>query len=461
MKGETFIARSAMPASPAELYAWHARPGAFTRLQPPWERVQLLEDPRGIANLSRARLRVKLGPLWLSWIARHEGDEPGRRFVDVQERGPFAAWRHEHDFEPEPAGSPDASVLVDRVTYRLPGGPLGRFLGAGVVRRKLARLFRYRHAITREDLASWREWRHRQRMKIAITGATGLVGSALAPFLTTQGHEVVGFSRGGGGSGTARWDPAHHQIDLPALHGVDAVIHLAGENLADGRWTAARKRELTASRVATTRWLVDELGKLALRPRIFVCASAVGFYGDTGDTPVDEGAPAGSGFLADLCRGWEAEAVRAEEWGARVVTLRTGVVLTPAGGALAKFLPVFRAGLGGRIGSGRQWMSWIALDDVLGSIAHVLGSEVMRGPVNLVAPEPVTNASLTRTLARVLRRPAMLPVPAVALRVLLGEMADETLLGSSRVRPSRLLETGYAFRWPDLEPALRHVLGLL
>jgi uncharacterized protein (TIGR01777 family) len=295
-------------------------------------------------------------------------------------------------------------------------------------------------------------------MRIAITGATGLVGSALTPFLTTQGHEVVGLSRGGG-AGTARWDPAHFQIDLAALQGVDAVIHLAGENLADGRWTAARKRELTASRVGTTRWLVDVLGKLEPPPRMFVCASAVGYYGNSGDTVVDEGTLAGSGFLADLCRDWETEAARAEGWGARVVTLRTGVVLTPAGGALAKFQPVFRAGLGGRIGSGRQWMSWIALDDVLGAIAHVLGSEAIRGPVNLVAPEPVTNSAFTRALARVFRRPALLPVPRTALRLLLGEMADEALLGSSRVRPLRLLETGYAFRWRDLEPALRHELG--
>jgi uncharacterized protein (TIGR01777 family) len=455
---EIFTASSPILVSPADLYAWHARPGAFARLQPPWERVELLEQTGGIAAGAHVRLRAKFGPRWLEWIARHEVDEPGRRFVDVQERGPFAAWRHEHGFTPDPSGDREASMLTDRVTYRLPGGPLGRALGAGVVRRKLERMFRYRHAVTRDDLALWRGLRHAPRMKIAITGATGLVGSALAPLLTTQGHEVVRFSRGHG-AGLARWNPARHEIDLAALHEVDAVIHLAGANVADGRWTAARRRELVTSRVDTTRWLVEVLGKLERRPAVFVSASATGYYGDTGDATVDEHAPAGSGFLAGLCRDWEAAALGAEAWGARVVLARIGVVLTPMGGALAKLLPVFRAGLGGRIGHGQQGMSWIALDDVLGALAHLVATNLARGPFNLVAPVPVTNAEFTRTLARVLGRPAVLPVPAALLRLAVGAMADEALLASSRVRPARLAESGYSFRAPDLAVALRHVLG--
>lgn len=458
MSSDLFEARSPMPVSADALYAWHARGGAFARLQPPGERVELLEHTGGIADGARLRMRTKLGPLWLEWVARHEGHEPGRKFVDVQERGPFAAWRHEHVFEPDARAGGDTSTLVDRVTYRLPGGILGRAIAGGFVRRKLARLFQHRHAITRADLDFWRSQRDVPRMKIAITGATGLLGSALAPFLTTQGHEVVKFSRGGG-PGTARWNPARQEIDLAALRGVDAIVHLAGANVGDGRWTASRKRELVDSRVQTTRWLVDLLGRLGARPRIFLCASATGFYGNTGDTLVDETSPAGTGFLADLCRAWETEALRAEAWGARVVLLRTGVVCAAGGGALAKLAPVFRSGLGGVVASGKQWMSWIALDDVLGAITHLLGREDARGPVNLVAPTPVTNADFTKTLAHVVKRPAIMHVPAAALRLLIGEMADEAVLASLRVRPRRLEETGYTFRLPDLEAALQHELG--
>jgi len=455
---EVFTVRSPMPVSPADLYAWHARPGAFTRLQPPWERVELLEHSGGIADDSRARLRVRVGPLRFTWSAVHEGNEPGRRFVDVQERGPFAVWRHEHDCAADPGGDPAASELLDRVTWQLPAGRLGHWCAGAMVRGKLERMFCYRHAVTRGDLEFWRHTRDLPRQKIAITGASGLVGTALAAFLTTQGHEVVRLSRRSG-PGFVRWDPASRMLDRAALRGVDAVVHLAGANLAGGRWNDARKRKLVTSRVDVTRWLVEELGQLATQPRAFLCASAIGYYGDTGETAVDESHGPGRGFLADLCTTWETEAMRAETWGARVVMLRLGVVWSGAGGALAKLAPVFRAGLGGPLAGGRAWMSWIALDDVLGAIAHALSDASLRGPVNLVAPEPVTNAAFTGALARVVHRPAVMPVPGWALRAAIGEFADAALLASARVLPARLAASGYAFRHPDLEPALRHELG--
>jgi uncharacterized protein len=296
------------------------------------------------------------------------------------------------------------------------------------------------------------------RMKIVITGATGLIGWSLAPLLIGQGHDVVSLSRSGA-TGTTRWNPERKQIDHQALPDVEAVIHLAGENLAEGRWTPERKHALVASRVETTRWLVETLGKQARPPRIFICASAVGYYGNTGESLADESAPGGVGFLAYLCRQWEAEAWPAEKFGARVVTMRTGLILTPAGGALAKLLPIFRLGLGGRIGDGKQWMSWIALDDVLGAIVHLLAKEDLRGPVNLVAPVSVTNAVFAETLARVLRRPAVMVVPPKLLRWTLHDMADEALLISSRVWPKKLVESHFTHRWPDLEKALTHMLG--
>lgn len=455
---ETREFRSLMPVSPADLYAWHARPGAFQRLQPPWERVELLEHTSDITDGARARLRVHAGPFRLSWTARHQGTEPGRRFVDVQERGPFALWCHEHECAADPGGNPDASELIDRVTYQLPGGLLGHWCGGGYVRRKLERMFRYRHAVTRGDLEYWRNTRDVPRLNIAITGASGLVGTALTAFLTTQGHDVVRLSRSAG-PGFVRWDPARHVLDRDALRGVDAVIHLAGANLASGRWNDARKREFFASRVDVTRWLVDELAQLEPRPRIFLGASATGYYGDTGDVAMDETNGPGTGYLADLCAAWEAETKCAESWGARVVSMRLGVVLSAAGGALAKLVPIFRAGLGGPLAGGRAWMSWIALDDVLGAVTYALGDTSLRGPVNLVAPDPVTNADFTRALARATHRPAFVPVPGWALRVAVGEFAEAALLASSRIRPTRLAASGYTFRHPDLATALRHELG--
>lgn len=296
-------------------------------------------------------------------------------------------------------------------------------------------------------------------MKIVITGATGLVGSTLAPFLVANGHEVARLSRTSE-AGFTRWDPARGENDPAVFANCDAVVHLAGANLAAGRWTAERQRELLDSRVRTTRDIVDSLARISRRPSSLLCASGVGFYGDTGETIADETTPKGAGFLADLCDRWEAEAARAREFGVRVVSLRFGPMLTPKGGALAKMLPIFRFGLGGPIGSGKQWMSWIALDDAMHAIAHVMANETLFGPINVVAPGTVRSREFSARLARELRRPALVPVPAFALRIAFGrKLADEALLASSRAAPRRLLETGFRFRHPELAGALHHVLG--
>jgi uncharacterized protein len=295
-------------------------------------------------------------------------------------------------------------------------------------------------------------------MKILITGASGLVGSALGPFLEARENEVVRLSRSPA-RGAVRWDPERGEIDVVALEGVDAVVHLAGAGIADGRWTEARRRVLRSSRIDSTRLIVDALARLGRPPRVFVCASATGWYGDTGEVEVDETGSVGGGFLAGLCREWEAEAARAGDLGVRAVMLRTGVVLSPAGGALARLLPVFRAGLGGPAGNGRQWMSWISLDDLLAAVAHVLACGSLEGPVNAVGPQAVRNREFAQTLGRVLGRPALLATPALALRVMFGQMADETILASARVIPRRLRESGFQFLHPALEGALRRVLG--
>ncbi len=298
-------------------------------------------------------------------------------------------------------------------------------------------------------------------MKILITGSTGLIGSALVSSLTAGGHTVRRLlrpSRQPAGS-DAVWDPSAGTLEPQVFEGIDAVVHLAGENIAGGRWSSRRKARIRDSRVNGTRLVSEALARLSNPPAVWICASAIGYYGNRGDTILNEGSPAGSGFLPDVCREWEAATKAALQKGVRVVNLRIGVVLSPAGGALAKMLPPFKMGVGGKVGDGKQFMSWIALDDVVGTILHVLTHERLTGPVNAVSPNPVTNLQFTRTLGRVLRRPTIFPMPALAARMAFGEMADELLLSSTRVQPARLTGSGFQFRYASLESALRHLLG--
>jgi uncharacterized protein (TIGR01777 family) len=260
-------------------------------------------------------------------------------------------------------------------------------------------------------------------------------------------------------AGDIFWDLPAGTIDAERLTGCDAIVHLAGESIASHRWTPQQKEKIRISRVESTKLLSRTLALLSPPPRVLICASAIGFYGDRGDERLDEASPPGEGFLPEVCQQWEAATSAAAERGIRVVRVRFGVVLSPAGGALAKMLTPFKLGLGGRLGDGRQWMSWIALDDVVRAIHHVMMQENLHGAVNIVAPHPATNQEFTKTLGRVLRRPTIFPMPAAAARLAFGEMADALLLSSARVHPARLLESGYSFRYPTLEPGLRHVLG--
>ncbi len=297
-------------------------------------------------------------------------------------------------------------------------------------------------------------------MQIAVTGSHGLIGSALVPVLRAAGHRVIRLvRREPRGDDEASWDPTHGLQDPARLEGLDGLVHLAGENIAAGRWTAARKAAIRQSRVEGTRRLAEDLTRLRRRPRVLLAASAVGYYGDRGEEVLREDSPPGHGFLAQVCREWEAAAEPAVRSGLRVVHLRFGMVLSPQGGALKKMLLPFRLGLGGAIGTGRQYTPWIAIEDVTGVIVHALSTGSLQGSVNVVAPSAVSNRDFSHTLARVLSRPAVATVPAAALRLLFGEMAEELLLASARVLPARLQESGYSFRFPELEDALRHLLN--
>ena len=298
----------------------------------------------------------------------------------------------------------------------------------------------------------------RGNLKILVSGSSGLLGSALAPILAADGHRVVRLVRRPSVANEISWDPEAGDLDTSALGGVDAVIHLAGEPIV-GRWTAAKKRRVLESRVRGTQLLASAVAGLAQPPRVLVAASAVGYYGDRGGEVLTEASPPGEGFLAEVTQAWEGAADPARRRGIRVVHLRTGLVLAKAGGVLGKMLTPFRLALGGRLGSGTQYWSWIAIDDVVAIVRYTLETSGLSGPINVTAPTPVTNREFSASLARVLRRPAVVPVPRAVLRLVFGAAADGAVLVGCRALPSKLLALGYRFQFPDLEPALRHIVG--
>ena len=297
-------------------------------------------------------------------------------------------------------------------------------------------------------------------MNILVTGSSGLIGSALVSLLTTSGHSVVRLVRSPRLSKEriVTWNPSSGVINTAELEGLDAVVHLAGEGIASGRWRPEKKARIRESRVRGTRLLCESIVRLVSPPKVLICASAIGYYGNRSDEVLTEESCSGSGFLAEVCREWESATEPVVGKRIRVVNLRIGVVLSPAGGALAMMLKPFQLGLGGKLGRGNQYVSWIAIEDLVSSIYHVLMTNTLQGAVNAVAPNPVTNLQLTKVLGRLLSRPTLFPVPAFLLQLMFGEFANEGLLASARVIPSKLLNTGYHFRYPNLEEALRHLL---
>jgi hypothetical protein len=296
-------------------------------------------------------------------------------------------------------------------------------------------------------------------MRILLTGSSGFIGSALLPFLQQRGHAVVRLVRHFPATGDIIWNPEKSQLDASAIDGFDAVIHLAGANIAGKRWTKSYKREIRDSRIKSTELLVARMSEVARPPAVFLCASATGYYGDRSEEILTEDASPGTGFLAELCVAWEQSSQSISARGTRVVNLRTGMVLSANGGALKKMLLPFKLGLGGRLGSGNQYWSWIALADYLAAVEFILSCNNLEGAVNMVAPEPVTNREFTQALAQSLRRPASIPVPAIVLRTVFGEMANDLFIASKRVTPNRLSREGYEFLNPMIHPAVKTLLG--
>lgn len=446
--------KSSNISAPVEaLRDWHFRSGAFGRLNPPWEKARVISEPGPLVDGLRAIIEVGVGPIKKRWIADHEITSDG--FIDRQVSGPFAHWEHHHTFEPI---GPRTSRLTDSITFRLPLGAPGRLFGESFVRKKLERMFHYRHTVTRADLSRAGKNPPPRPLRILVTGATGMVGRPLCAYLETQGHEVHRITRRATSPGDIVWDPEAGTLELPEGVDYDAAIHLAGENVADARWSAQKRRRILESRRLGTRLLARTLATMERPPAVLVSASGSGIYPPGGGIH-DESSSPGDHFLSQVCRVWEEETATAKEAGIRVVLARIGVVLSPTGGALRKMLPIFLSGTGGPIGSGAQRLSWIAMDDVLDILHRATFETSWKGPINLTAPEPITNRDFSATLARVLNRPSFLPAPTAAVRTVFGEMANETLLADLAVVPEKLFSLGYSFRYTDLEAALRHVLG--
>ena len=459
MKKECFTYSSVIDAPAEEVFNWHARPGASERLSPPWERVEVIHRTGLIEEGSQIELSFPVGPFRVRWLLEHCDIKPGRQFCLCSLKGPFAYWKHFHRFIPQ---GKESCLLEDHIEYLPPLGRPGAFFGGKHIRTNLEKLFAYRHLITRLDIAAHRGGgRWHKPLKVLITGSSGLIGSALVPLLTAGGHTVRKLvrSRGEAGKDALFWNPAAGETDSSGLESLDVVIHLAGESVAIGRWTSTKMERIRASRIDSTRLLIETFSVLDQPPRSFICASATGFYGDRGDEILDEGSEPGSGFMSEVCREWEQAAQKAADKGTRVVNLRFGMVLSPRGGALASMLHPFRLGAGGKFGSGCQFVSWIAIDDAVRAIYHTVTNDSLSGPVNLVSPNPLPNREFTRALALVLRRPAVISVPAPALKILLGRMADELLLASCRAVPLKLVKTGFSFAFDRLEDALGCLLG--
>ena len=452
-----FTRSSPMPASRGDLAHWHMREGALQRMLPPWEEVDVVKAPVPMVDGAIAEFILHKGLLPIRWIARHEQVDPATGFVDIQVRGPFRRWRHQHRFEERGA----SSAITDDIQYELPVPPVGSIVGGWLVRGDLERAFRFRHRRLANDLHRHQECAALSGLCVGITGASGLVGRQLQAFLTTGGTSVKRLTRGSASAsrGEIQWNPGGERVATAPFESLDAIVHLAGANLADERWTPARKEVLRESRIAATRHLCTLLAGLERKPKVLVCMSGIGIYGTEHGRTVDERDMAGSDFIAQLARDWEAAAQPAIDAGIRVVFLRAGMVVTAAGGAVAKMRTPFLFGAGGPIGSGKQGISWIASDDLLGMIATAIVDGRWAGPVNAVAPEAVEQRQFAKALGRSLRRPAIAPMPAAVVRMLFGEMGESLLLRGQFAQPTRATELGFRWDFPLLQDALDFELG--
>ena len=450
---------SSVPVSAATCFTWHAAKGAFARLNPPFAPVQILEEPDELKAGAEVLIKVPTPfPFFgIKWRLTHPEYVEGQYFRDTQIKGPFKSWEHTHNFKEIDSTN---SEMEDVLKFSLPFGILGKLFGAPIVKKQLSALFNYRHSILKIDMETLKS--NNEPLHILIAGSSGLIGTALTPYFTTQGHKVTQLLRSEGekADGLEYWDYENRTTTIDSNQTFDVIIHLGGVNLAGGRWTNKRKSQMLKSRTESTSFLSEIITSLKTTPKVFLCASAVGIYGTTTSEPRSECSPVGNLYSSIIVDEWEKATKKVSDAGIRVVNLRFGMVLSPLGGALKKFVLPAKMGIGGKLGNGRNLISWISMEDVLGVVTHSINNEQVVGPLNVVANDMYSNKGLIKTICKVLKRPCLFPVPALILIALFGkQMAKETIFVNTSVSNEKLIKSGYEFRLPELEGALRHMLG--
>ncbi len=438
-------------------FSWFEHEGSFRRLMPPWEVTTEIKADKTIHKGAIRIFKFPFGPLKMKWIAKHTIYNPPNQFKDIMLKGPFKKWEHEHNFK----SKGDCTIVTDSVKYQVPLGSLGYFFAGRSIRKRIKRMFISRELRLIRDLKQHSHFNSKRRKKILIAGSSGMIGTQLCAFLDTGGHDVWRLVRReiDSESNEIFWDPENNLINAEEIEGFDAIIHLGGAGIGDKRWTKKRKNLIQDSRKLSTLLLSKTISELKQKPEVFLVASAIGFYGNRGDEELTEKSSPGSGFLTETTLNWESYTEAAKNSGIRVINIRTGIVLSATGGALKRMLLPWKVGAGGSIGGGKQWMSWISLDDHIYAINHLIMNEKCNGVFNLTSPNPVRQKTFSKTLGKVLRRPAFAPIPKFPMKILFGELANPLLFEGQKVIPEKILDSGFTFTHESLENALRDCLG--
>lgn len=450
----TFIKALRVDYDVKTLFDYHERAGVLKRLTPPWINADIIKEPENLQPGISAVVRLKKSGFSLKWIARHTEYKKDECFRDIQIKGPFRSWEHSHYFKKIFS---DCSKLTDYVRYELPVSAISDILAEKLVRKELKKMFAYRHAITKNDLEIFNKYNLKTK-KILISGTGGVIGSELATLLKMMGHNVYKLVRRKSNNENEIVYAPYSGYISSSLEGFDIIIHLAGDPIGKGRWTAKKKNLIAASRIDTTRFLVEQIKKLNKPPEVFFCASAIGYYGDRGDVKLDEDHCSDKSFISELCCRWENEALKLQST-TRVVLGRFGIVLTLKGGALKEYYNFYRWFLGFQIGSGEQWLSWISLDDALYSIVECIFNNDIEGAVNIVSNNPVQQKEFARILGRFIKRPVLLKLPESFINRLFGQKGKEILLSGNNVLPVKLNKYGHRFFYDDLRFAFEHLMG--
>ena len=464
MATSNFKSELEVPVPVDQLFSWHENPGAFERLTPPFDPVTIKKRKGGIDG-GEVHIQMNLGPVPLTWVAKHHDYIKNKQFLDEQVSGPFASWEHQHLFEKIDSKS---SKLIDEIDYKLPFGTLGNVFGGAFTRQKIDQMFAYRRNITKNDLISQSKYKGKP-LDVVMTGGSGLIGTQLKAFLNTAGHSVENIVRGRPQKGELSWNLDNKTMSN--LSGKDVVVHLAGEPISKPLggmiplpWTKWKRKEILESRVNGTKLISEHIASLNNPPKVLVCASAIGYYGDRGEDLLSEDEDNGNDYFSHVVKEWEKAAQPAIDAGIRVVFLRIAPVMSPLGGALQVLGNAAKLGSSPPVAGGKQWWSWVSVDDVVDAIHHSIITETLSGPVNVASPNPVRQGEWASTLAKVIwgrfgKLTGLIPVPGFALKAILGEFGDVLALSSIKVDSSKLIDSGYKFRFNHLEDCFRHLLG--